>query len=166
MHVRFCVACQEEYRPEIARCADCGGLLEDRHDDDNPGADEAFASPDPGAEPSFPDAQALARSPQARALVPLADRLLEAGIQFRIVPREAGEDRPLSYELEVPRGESEDALEAVADLEGPDSGVTLLVVRVAGGSEDTEAALRCPGCDTEVDGSAAECPECGLGLSG
>ena len=33
MHVRVCVECGEEYRPEIAVCADCGGALEDRRDD-------------------------------------------------------------------------------------------------------------------------------------
>ena len=31
MHVRVCVECGEEYRPEVAQCADCGGDLEDRH---------------------------------------------------------------------------------------------------------------------------------------
>ena len=31
-HVRVCRECGEEYRPEIVRCADCGGELEDRYD--------------------------------------------------------------------------------------------------------------------------------------
>ena len=29
-HVRVCRECGEEYRPEVVRCADCGGELEDR----------------------------------------------------------------------------------------------------------------------------------------
>ena len=31
-HVRVCRDCGEEYRPEIVRCADCGGELEDRYE--------------------------------------------------------------------------------------------------------------------------------------
>ena len=31
-HVRVCRECGEEYRPEIVRCADCGGELEDRYE--------------------------------------------------------------------------------------------------------------------------------------
>ena len=49
-HVRVCRECGEEYRPEIVRCADCGGELEDHYDG------QGVASPAPpdggGGEPS------------------------------------------------------------------------------------------------------------------
>ena len=45
MHVRVCVDCGEEYRPQITACADCGGRLEDRDDD---GASGSSAGPADG----------------------------------------------------------------------------------------------------------------------
>jgi hypothetical protein len=175
MHVRVCVECKEEYRPEVTRCADCGGALQDRYENDE-GDDES----DPAPEAAAPEAQAEAEEPlvlahaiatsaSARELVPLADGLLEAGIEFRIVAREVeGEGRPRGYELQVPDADRGKAIEAVADLVGSEGGVTLLAltIRARGPEEDAESELLCPGCDTPVDPSATECPECGLGLSG
>ena len=32
MRTRYCTNCEEEFRPEILRCSDCGGELEDRYE--------------------------------------------------------------------------------------------------------------------------------------
>ena len=167
MHVRVCVDCNEEYRPEVARCADCGGALADRHDDEGSAGDSTFAPPAPDSDRPLADAHPLATSADARELVPLADRLLEAGLEFRIVSREvAGEERPRGFELRVADADRSAALQAVAALVGPGSGVTLLVMRAPPASDDDQTELRCPACDTPVRGSATECSECGLGLEG
>jgi hypothetical protein len=167
--VRVCVDCGEEYRPEVARCVDCGGVLEDRHDDDGTSAPLALEAPADSDQP-FPGGRPLAVSAHARELVPLADRLLEAGLKFRISSRDAlGDERPRGFELLVKDLDRSAATLAVADLVGPESGVTLLEVRArvdAAAAEDTETELRCPACDTLVAASATECPDCGLGLEG
>ena len=169
MHVRVCVDCGEEYRPEIARCADCGGALEDRHHDGGTPSRSAFEPP-PGPDQPAPDTRALALSANARDLVPLADRLLKAGVEFRIASRDVpGEERPRGFELRVKDADRGAAVLAVAELAGTDSGVTLLEVRAPGdpgAGEDPGTELRCPACDARVGPSATECPECGLGLEG
>ena len=165
VHVRVCVDCNEEYRPEVARCADCGGDLQDRHDDEGSGEASTLAHADTDFDRPLPDAHALATSADARELVPLADRLVAAGLQFRIVAREvAGESRPHGFELRVTDVDRSAALAAVAALVEPGSGVTLLVMRALPASDDEH--LRCPACDTPVAASSLECSECGLGLEG
>ena len=167
VHVRVCVDCNEEYRPEVARCADCGGVLTDRYDDE--GSDGGISSAPPATDSDRPlvDAHALATSADARELVPFADRLVEAGVEFRIVSREvAGEERPRGFELRVADADRSAAVQAVATLGGPDSGVTLLVLRAHSASDDEQTERLCPSCDTPVGAAAAECPECGLGLEG
>ena len=167
MHVRVCVDCNEEYRPEVARCADCGGALEDRHDDEPTDGGSTFAPPAADSDRPLADAHPLATSADARELVPLADRLLEAGLEFRIFSREvAGEERPRGFELRVADPDRSAALQAVAALVGPDSGVTLLVLWASPATDDAQTELRCPACETPVRASATECPECGLGLEG
>ena len=167
VHIRVCVDCKEEYRPEVVRCADCGGALEDRHDDESPDRGSLFERPPVDSDRSLPDAHALATSADARELVPLADRLVEAGVEFRIVSRAvAGEDRPRGFELRVADADRSAALGAVAAVGGPGSGVTLLVTWAPPAGDDEKTELRCPACDAPVGASAAECPECGLGLAG
>ena len=165
VHVRVCVDCDEEYRPGVVRCADCGGALEDRYDDEPLHQESTFVPAPTDSERPLPDAHALATSADARELVPLADRLVAAGLPFRIVAREvAGEDRPRGFELRVTDADRTAALAAVATLVEPGSGVTLLVLRAP--SAPDEEHLRCPACDTPIGTSATECPECGLGLEG
>jgi hypothetical protein len=153
----------------VARCADCGGALEDRHDDDGAPTTAAFEGP-ANADQPLPGGRALAASAHARELVPLADRLLQAGLEFRIESRDVpGDERPRGFVLLVKDLDRSAATLALADLVGPDSGVTLLEVRVAGdpgAAEDPGTDLRCPACDTRVPASAEECPDCGLGLAG
>jgi hypothetical protein len=114
VHVRVCVECNEEYRPEIARCADCGGVLQDRYDDESPGEATRSARPDPDSRPPEDEGFAIAMSEQARQLVPFADRLVEAGVEFRIASREvAGEERPRGFELRVADADRSAAIRAV-----------------------------------------------------
>jgi hypothetical protein len=173
MHVRVCVDCEEEYRPDVTQCADCGGALQDRYENDEGDDDSdptpAVVAPEAEADEPLVLAHAIATSASARELVPLADGLLQAGIEFRIVAREGeGEDRPRGYELRVRDVDRGEALEEVAELVGPGAGVTLLALTIParGAEDDAETEMLCPGCDTPLDPSATECSECGLGLSG
>lgn len=165
MHVRVCRDCGEEYRPEILVCADCGGTLEDRHEDDGPRtlaptAPEPPAADDDDPPPGF---RPVFVTGQAAALVPLAERLREAGIEFRM-RQKAGDQRTqaASFSLLVHDEDGGRALREIAPL-------------LAGATEperlhalETEfeagAYRRCPACATELAGGALECPECGLGL--
>ena len=57
-HVRVCRECGEEYRPEVVRCADCGGELEDRFE----GEEEGRRPPGPGARQPRPSSPGIACS--------------------------------------------------------------------------------------------------------
>src|SRR5688572_27542544 len=90
MHVRVCVECGEEYRPEITACADCGGQLEDRHED---GDRTVLPSTGPAAGEAGPDAAFTETISEARAATDLtadADVLIEAGIEVRVRPVHEG----------------------------------------------------------------------------
>ena len=146
MHVRVCVDCGEEYRPDIVACADCGGRLEDRHDD----ADARATSPAGAAEtagPDSPDAdftESVQHADKATDLTRAADRLMEAGIPFRLRPARAS-----GYRLLVTESDCDRALD-------------VLGLRDDRGGESSIAAGACPACDTPVAPGTAECPECGL----
>src|SRR6188768_2765211 len=146
MNVRICVDCGEEYRPEIAVCADCGGRLEDRTDD---GARQAVVNatataPEEAAEdPEAAFTDAVAHTERAVDLRADADRLVEAGIEFRI--RAA---QPAGYRLLVAADDRERALAALGMLVEP-------------GSTDADGKS-CPACGTVVSAEAVDCPECGL----
>ena len=160
MHVRVCVECGEEYRPGIAVCADCGGALEDRHDDGSQDAtgdalrDRAGAA---GGGDAGTDADAegftdsVLRADTAKGLTTAADRLAEAGIGFRIRParRVVGGEYATGYRLLVAADDREDALAALGLL-APDR---------PGGEGDPR---QCPACESTLPPAAVECPECGL----
>ena len=146
MHVRVCVDCGEEYRPEIVACADCGGELVDRHG-------EGEATRPPAAEPIDGDAvpeaeftETVGHAEKARDLTAEADRLVEAGIPFRMRPATRG----AGYRLLVAAADSDRALTVLGLL----------------AEHDGDAARACPACDTPVEAGVAECPECGLGVGG
>jgi uncharacterized protein with PIN domain len=145
MHVRVCVDCGEEYRPEIAVCADCGGTLQDRHGDE----DAPAAMPDgtiDGSHDGAPDSDfthSVFHAEKATALTAEADRLLEAGIPFRLRPA-----RGAGYRLLVTDADSDRALAALG----------LLAER----PEASKDARPCPACETPVAAGHVECPECGL----
>jgi hypothetical protein len=145
MHVRVCVDCGEEYRPEIAACADCGGRLEDRTDDGERTVVPDAAPEERVADPDEEFTDAVMHADRAGDLRSEADRLVEAGIDFRLRPsKQAG------YRLLVTAGDRERAL-------------ALLGLLVDHGSA-TDAARSCPACGSEVRDGVAECPECGLAV--
>jgi hypothetical protein len=153
MHVRVCVECGEEYRPEIAVCADCGGALEDRRDDD--GGDERFgpgrAAP-AGALSDEGDAgftDSVQRADTAGGLTAAADQLAAEGIPFRIRParRVSGSEYAAGYRLLVAPDDREDALRALG----------LLAPERAG-----DESRQCPACESAIPSGTLECPECGL----
>jgi hypothetical protein len=147
MHVRVCVECGEEYRPEIAACADCGGQLEDRHED---GDRTVLPSARPAAGEPGPDAaftETISEAKAATDLEPEADLLIEAGIQVRVRPVPEG-----GYRLLVTAADLEHAL-AVLGLLAPE-----------GDASAEETNRSCPACAVAVPPGAAECPECGLAL--
>ena len=100
--VKVCRDCGEEYRPEILSCADCGGELEARYEEDRAdGRTSAAASAVPDPRPPG-DYQPIAWNAHATELTPLADRLVEAGIPFYLRPRdtEAGAGAA-GYEIRI-----------------------------------------------------------------
>ena len=153
MHVRVCVECGEEYRPEIAVCADCGGALEDRRDHgEGPAAEDAGGDAALGAgewemDDGFTDS--VMRADTAVGLTGAADRLAEKGIGFRIRParRTPGAEYAAGYRLLVAEADRDEALETLGLLAPERPG---------------EGARHCPACETAIPQGALECPECGL----
>ena len=142
MHVRVCVECGEEYRPEIVTCADCGGQLEDRRDDGErtviPAVDHTASGPATDAEFT----ETIFHAEKATDLTAEADRLVEAGIEFRLRPA-----RGAGYRLLVAPPDHDRALAVLG----------LLAAEGARGAEGS-----CPACETKLPEGAVECPECGL----
>ena len=164
MHVRVCRDCGEEYRPEIVSCADCGGALEDRYEAE-PNEERQSPPPEP---PAPPAAELVGYRPvfvtgQARALVPLAERLRAARIDFRL--HESPKDpsaSAASFSLLVRDEEAGRALRELAPLlgeSGAADGMHAVESEFEGG-----AYRRCPACRTDLSAGALECPECGLAL--
>lgn len=143
MHVRVCVDCGEEYRPDIATCADCGGRLEDRHGDAGQAGAPAGAPDDEDDTPEPDFTETVLHADKATELRREADRLVEAGIPFRLRSASRG------YVILVTRADEDRAL--------------ALLGLLADRSGEREGAMRtCPACETSVEPGTAECPECGL----
>ena len=146
MNVRVCVECGEEYRPEIVVCADCGGRLEDRLDDGNrtviPAAEPAETEEATGEEGFL---HSILHADRVALLTDAADRLLAAGIEFRLRAIGPATELASRYHLLVAEADQERAY-AVLGVRLPErSGV-------------------CPACDTRQPAGAVECPECGLAV--
>ena len=161
-HVRVCRDCGEEYRPEILRCADCGGELEDVL----PGASrEAARTPQPEGPADTAGFHPLYQTSRATDLVPMVERLREAGVPSRLAEqRSDAEGAPPRYVLLVPEAETRRALAAVTDLVAPHEAAAD-VHAVETRFDPDRGYLQCPACGAEPPQGAAECPECGLGLS-
>ncbi len=146
MRVRYCTACDTEYRPEVERCADCGGPLEDHY--------EGVTAPPPAVGPiEASGPTSLVYGGEASELRPMAARLGEAGIPFRVDPLRRA---PQELELRVRSADLDAALALLRDLVG-----------IA--AEDADFVdggyRRCPACRSELAKGSPECPECGLGFS-
>jgi Double zinc ribbon len=163
-HVRVCRECGEEYRPEIVRCADCGGELEDVYEDAGrpsppPPPREPVAPP-----PDLSNHRVLFESARAADLVPFAERLREADLPFRLAERvPAGEGAPVLYRLLVHDDDARAALDLLGPLLAPDvDGEAASALETS--YEAGRGYVQCPACGTRQISGAAECPECGLAL--
>lgn len=148
MHVRVCRDCGEEFRPEVAVCSDCGGVLEDRDDELEAATAEGkarFGGFVPEARPGGIPAgyAAVTSAPSAREIEPLAERLAEAGIPFAVNASSQ------AFAILVPEADVEKALLAL--------GMTP--------AEASEAPTTCPACAAPLTAGAAECAGCGLGFA-
>lgn len=166
MNVRVCRDCHEEYRPEIAVCADCGGVLEDRYDDEAFGRDRSAAPPAP-TEPADPEDDVVVfGSDYAADVTPLADRLLAAGIEFRLRPRRASDGTAAAgLELRVRAADHERALEELSPLLASADLDPSLVGAVASDFDPAAGYRRCPACGHELTAGTGECPDCGLAVA-
>jgi ssDNA-binding Zn-finger/Zn-ribbon topoisomerase 1 len=164
VHVRVCRDCGEEYRPEAVRCADCGGELEDRIGGEGGATAEAAPRDEPPAS-ELAGYRALFLTPRAADLVPMAERLREEQVEYRLAEQPGvGEGAPPRYALLVREADAAGALRALADLVAPHEdaeGIHAVETRF-----DVERGyVECPACGARTDPGAAECPECGLGLA-
>ena len=165
MHVRICRDCGEEYRPEIAVCADCGGPLEDRWDDAGEVRTKVPRPPAP-SEPEAPDLggyRAVFVTSQAAVLVPLAECLREAAIEFLLHESAKDPRAPAaSFSLLVHDEDAGRALRELAPLlaGGEESGRFHAVESAF----EAGAYRNCPACEIELPAAASECPDCGLAL--
>src|SRR5262245_45944799 len=161
MHVRVCVECGEEYRPEVVVCADCGGRLEDRRTDDRTDSDALPSRPSSASEsdltsqPDLTGHRPVFQTREPRELAKVAESLREAGLAFHIVESPLQNDeRRSALVLFVRDEDASSALRLVAPLHGPDA-----VAYVA------HDEARCPACEAILPEGARECPDCGLAPS-
>lgn len=152
MHTRYCPNCDDEFRPDIVRCSDCGGELEDRYDEDGQERREAPPPPEPEAPPEeYLPVFGCMESP---ALKEAADLLAAAGVPFRATGCSTG------FQLLVRESDRSAAAVALRGREG-----TLAIPDDAEASVGAEGGT-CPACGAAVPAGAAECPECGLVVGG
>ena len=162
-HVRVCRECGEEYRPEIVRCADCGGELEDRRPGDEPAPS---AAQDKAPEAELAGYRVLFLTGQAKDLVPMAERLREVQIECRLAEQPgAAKGAPPRYAILVRDGDAKAALAAVTDLVAPHEDAAD-VHAVETHFDPEKGYVQCPACGASPPTGATECPECGLGLGG
>jgi double zinc ribbon protein len=149
VHVRVCRDCGEEYRPEVSVCADCGGVLEDRY----PGQEAAAAAKESDAPRTSqlppPDYVSVTLVSNAAEIVPITDRLHEAGIPFYVSGDSQG-FRLWAHKGDVERGRQVLGLigDEPADDFNPETGYS-----------------RCPACGAAMGPSSPVCPDCGLDMS-
>jgi uncharacterized protein with PIN domain len=170
VNYRVCLECGEEFRPEIARCSDCGGALSDVYEDESgplvsPPASLA-AEPAPPPDADLADFRPIFVGGQAVLLVPLAERLKAEQVDFRLAEEMADPERgTASFSLLVREADRARALLALAPLLGEETGEGRLHA-VESHFAQSGRYVRCPACDTEIAASANECPECGLVVAG
>jgi hypothetical protein len=152
VHVRHCPACQCDYRPEIVVCADCGAELVDRDDDlpVDPGARVGLADTEAALPEGF---AAISSSRNVHDLTPLADCLLEAGIDCRIRDQRI-DDHPIGYQLFVHAGSRAEALDLLA-RQAPETEEAF---------DPEQGYAQCPACGAPLKPRASACGDCGLPL--
>lgn len=163
MDHRVCRDCGEEFRPEIARCSDCGGELVAPDEND---AAPAVAPPEAASLDDLADFRPIFVGAQAALLVPLAEAVEREGIALRLAEEVGDSERgTASFSLLVREADRARALKALAPLLGEETGDRRLEA-VESHFEESGRYSRCPACDAEVDVASTECPECGLVIAG
>lgn len=162
MHVRVCPECGEEYRPDIAVCADCGAELVDHYEDERGqviGADGV-----PVSNAVVAEEQPIELSPLFSGapsdLKPLAETLASAGIPMRLAPTEG---RP-GLLLCVTAADAVRALEVLAPFEARASELGLTAYAVRDAPLPEAGYPTCPACQAALEPGIPSCPECGLEL--
>jgi hypothetical protein len=154
MPTRYCPNCDDEFRPDIVRCSDCGGELEDRYDDEG----GAEARPDDGSETEADgppeEYRPVFGCMESASLKEAAALLAAAGVAFRATGCSTG------FQLLVREADQSAAATALRGREGA------LTVPEEGEPSVGAEGGRCPACDATVPAAAAECPECGLVVGG
>lgn len=169
LHYRVCPECEEEFRPDIVHCSDCGALLEERWESEQGDVTDtpegSLPAPSAAPEPDLQHFRPLVTNHVARQLVPHAERLRERGIAFHLAEIVAdAENRVASYHLLVHEEDREDALDALADLIDSTTDAQLLSA-VESHFQEGKGYVRCPACGAELRERDAECPECGLAVA-
>jgi hypothetical protein len=154
VHTRYCTNCEEEFRPEILRCSDCGGELEDRYEEEDtegrPVVASRTAEPETPAPPEASDEyRAVFQSIESAPVKEAADGLAAAGLRFRVTAGGSG------FTLLV---RSEDVPAAAAALSGREGSLLIADAQPPVGAEGGA----CPACGSSVAPGVLECPECGL----
>jgi hypothetical protein len=154
LHIRYCTNCEEEFRPEIQRCSDCGAELEDRYEEEDaegrPIVAPKTTEPEPPEAPAPPDEHhAVFQSVDAAPIKEAADVLAAAGLRFRVTAGGSG------FTLLV---RSEDVPAAAAALSGKEGSMVIPDAQPSVGAEGGA----CPACGASVAAGVLECPECGL----
>jgi hypothetical protein len=168
MHTRYCVDCEQEFRPEILRCSDCGGELEDRYEDDEGeglrpanAAETAADLEEPPAEylPVFTcrDSQSLKAAVDCLSAASIPFRATGSGSGFQLLVR--AQDEPTALVAlrgrEGTAGPDDDSPPSV----GPEGGLC-----PACGANVPAGVLECPACALVVGAEAARCDSCGSPL--
>jgi len=175
MHVRICVECGEEYRPDALICTDCGGRLQDRLDDG--GARPAHRESSPAESAADPDeafTERIVHEDQATDLVTAADRLVDEGIECRVWPAQRPKRAPFAFADDDGRGDAAfapgtgyglwvtapDRERALAAL-----GISTAVEGAANAHGEGPGGSRaCPACGAAVRSGVIDCPECNLAV--
>jgi hypothetical protein len=174
VHVRWCPQCEEEFRPEIARCSDCGGPLVDRQLDDTgrPIGAEGQTTVAPAAEaPAVPAGyRELTSVASANDLRAIGDSLDEASVPFHSMfdpdaPGQARNSLGGRFVVSVAESDRIAAIEAIRPHLGLEAGVgdTLAVER---SYDEAGGYVRCPACGGEMTPGSDTCTECGLVVGG
>src|SRR5512140_3344298 len=161
-YVRVCRDCGEEYRPGVAVCADCGGELEDRQldEDGNPIVPEPDEAPEAVAAPAV-ERRVVFVTPQAGDLVPLADALREAAIEYHLAEQPATVEGASSrFALLVDEADATAALQTLAPLLAEESPEEMHALETR--FEPGRGYVACPACGADQPSGATECAECGL----
>lgn len=149
-HYRYCVECEEEFRPGIVTCSDCGGPLVDRYEGMAP---PEPAEEDPRSRPGAVDpatAATLAVADDGAEAGALARALAEAGIPYVVQPVGYG----AGFKVLVPEERLDDARAHLPASRRP----------APDDFHHEKGYAECPACGRAGVGGLAECPECGLVL--